>query len=161
MGTMLLSTQLDFAAAPAEVSAMLTDAAFLERVCAESDALEHSVEVTGNLTRVSRTLAAPAVAAKFTGERVTVLEVVEWAAPRGDGSRTGAVTLSIPGLPVTMEATAELRPGGRGTTVSQSGNLQVNIPFVGRKLEESAAPAVLGGIELQQRVGDAWLAERV
>ena len=59
MGTMLLSTQLDFAAAPAEVSAMLTDAAFLERVCAESDALEHSVEVTGNLTRVSRTLAAP------------------------------------------------------------------------------------------------------
>jgi len=59
-----------------------------------------------------------------------------------------------------MTGTAILRAGGKGTTVAYEADLNVNIPFVGKKLEQSAAPAVLSGIALQQRVGDQWLAER-
>ena len=34
----------------------------------------------------------------------------------------------------------------------------MNIPLLGRKLEESSAPAVLAGFRTQQQVGDRWLA---
>jgi hypothetical protein len=159
MGAMQLTSSLDFDADPARVSAMLTDRAFLERVCAASDAVDHSVEVTGNRTRVSRTLLAPASAATFTGEHVTVVEEVDWDDARPDGTRSGRLSLSIPGLPVAMGGTVDLRAGGRGTTVTYAGDLKVNIPFVGRKLEESAAPAVIAGIDLQQRVGEEWLGQ--
>ncbi len=155
---MQLTSQLNFAADPAAVAAMLTDRSFLEQVCVASDALEHSIEVAGSRTKVSRTLAAPPAAAKFTGDRVTIVEAVEWSDARADGSRTGTLNLTIPGLPVAMTGAAVVAAAGRGTVVSYDADLKVNIPFVGKKLEESAAPAILGGIELQQRVGDAWLA---
>ena len=58
-----------------------------------------------------------------------------------------------------MTGTAILRPGGKGTTVVYEADLSVSIPFVGKKLEQSAAPSVMDGIGLQQRVGDQWLAE--
>ncbi len=53
-----------------------------------------------------------------------------------------------------------LAPGGRGTTVRLTGELKVNVPLLGRKLEQSAAPAVLAGFRTQQRAGDRWLGER-
>jgi len=56
-----------------------------------------------------------------------------------------------------MLGTARLTAGGSGTRVDYSGDLSVNIPFIGKKLEQSAAPAVLDGIGLQQRVGTDWL----
>ena len=40
-----------------------------------------------------------------------------------------------------------------------SGELKVNVPLLGRKLEQSAAPAVLAGFRTQQVAGDRWLAE--
>ncbi|HOB03727.1 MAG TPA: DUF2505 domain-containing protein [Propionibacteriaceae bacterium] len=157
---MQLSSQLDFAADPATVAAMLTNRDFLERVCAASDAIEHSVKASADRTKVTRTLTAPASVAKFTGDKVTIVEAVEWGEADFDGSRTGTLNLTIPGLPVAMTGTAALRRGGRGTTVAYDADLKVNIPFVGKKLEESAAPAVLAWIELQQRVGDDWLADK-
>jgi Protein of unknown function (DUF2505) len=42
--------------------------------------------------------------------------------------------------------------------VALEGELKVNIPLLGRKLEESSAPAVLAGFRTQQQVGDRWLA---
>ncbi len=157
MDGMQLTAQQDFAAAPTDVAAMLTDRAFLEKVCEASEALKHSVTVDGAHTTVSRTLKAPSAAAKFTGETITIVEDVRWSAAAHDGSRTGALLLTVPGLPVEMKGAITLAPGGKGTRVDYAGDLNVNIPFVGKKLEQSAAPAVLEGITLQQRVGDDWL----
>jgi hypothetical protein len=42
--------------------------------------------------------------------------------------------------------------------VDITGELKVAIPLLGRKLEESAAPAVTDGYKTQQEVGDRWLA---
>ncbi len=38
--------------------------------------------------------------------------------------------------------------------VDLTGDLKVAIPFLGKKLEQAAAPAVLAGFRTQQRVGD-------
>lgn len=157
MDGMQLTAQQDFAAGPAEVAAMLTDRAFLEKVCVASEAIKHSVAVDGAHTTVSRTLKAPSAAAKFTGETITIVEDLRWSAAAHDGSRTATLNLNVPGLPVEMTGTVKLAAGGRGTRVDYAGDLVVNIPFVGKKLEQSAAPAVLDGITLQQRIGDDWL----
>ena len=157
MGTMQLTAQQDFAAQPSQVAAMLTDRAFLEKVCLASEAQEYSVTVDGTHTTVSRTLPAPSSITKFTGSTITIREDLVWSQAGSDGSRTASLTLTVPGLPVEMLGTARLAAGGKGTRVDYSGDLSVNIPFVGKKLEQSAAPAVLDGIALQQRIGDQWL----
>jgi hypothetical protein len=157
MDGMQLTAQQDFAAEPSKVAAMLMDRAFLEKVCLVSEAEKHSVTVDGAHTTVSRTLPAPAAAAKFTGSTITIVEDLVWSAAGADGSRHAALLLSVPGLPVEMVGTARLYAGGKGTRVDYAGDLIVNIPFVGKKLEQSAAPAVLDGIGLQQSVGDDWL----
>jgi hypothetical protein len=159
MDGMQLTAQQDFAAEPSQVAAMLTDATFLEKVCLASEAEKHSVTVDGAHTTVSRTLPAPSAVAKLTGSTITILEDLVWSEPGSDGSRTAKLTLTVPGLPVEMFGTARLAAGGTGTRVDYAGDLSVNIPFIGKKLEQSAAPAVLDGIGLQQRVGNDWLAD--
>jgi hypothetical protein len=157
MDGMQLTAQQDFAASPSQVVAMLTDSAFLEKVCVASEAQKYAVTVDGMHTTVSRTLPSPSAVAKFTGSTITIVEDLVWSYEAADGSRKATFTLAVPGLPVEMNGTARMYAGGRGTKVDYSGDLTVNLPFVGKKLEQSAAPAVLDGIGLQQRVGDDWL----
>jgi hypothetical protein len=160
MDGMQLTAQQDFAADPSQVAAMLTDATFLEEVCLASEAEKHSVTADGAHTTVSRTLPAPSSITKFTGSTITIVEDLVWSDPASDGSRTAKFTLTVPGLPVEMLGTARLSAGGKGTRVDYAGDLSVNIPFIGKKLEQSAAPAVLDGIGLQQRVGNDWLDDK-
>lgn len=155
-----ISTGLDFAATPEEVYAMMTDQAYLEEVCVASQAVSYDVSVTGPSTHTSRTLPSPESAARFTGPNLTVVEEIQWAEPAADGARPGAMTMTVSGQPVRLTGQLRIAPGGRGSTVSLTGELKVNIPLLGRKLEESSAPAVLAGFRTQQEVGDRWLAGR-
>ena len=157
IGGMDISTGLDFAASPADVYAMMIDQGYLEEVCVASESISYDVSVSGSTTRSSRTLPSPESAARFTGPQLTVVEEVAWSEPAPDGSRTGTMTMTITGQPVNLKGTLRLRPGGRGTTVDLNGELKVAIPLLGRKLEQSSAPAVLAGFRTQQRVGDRWL----
>ena len=157
IGGMDISTGLDFAAAPADVYAMMIDQGYLEEVCVASESISYDVSVSGSTTRSSRTLASPESAARFTGPQLTVVEEVAWSEAAPDGSRTGTMNMTITGQPVSLKGTLRLRPGGRGTTVDLNGELKVAIPLLGRKLEQSSAPAVLAGFRTQQRVGDRWL----
>ena len=138
---------------------MMIDQAYLEEVCVASQSISYDVSVTGTNTRSSRTLPAPESAARFTGAQLTVVEEVQWAEADGDGSRTGGLTMTVSGQPVRLTGQLRIAPGGRGTTVGLDGELKVNIPLLGRKLEESSAPAVLAGFRTQQQVGDRWLAK--
>lgn len=158
-----ISSTAEFAADPDRVYAMMIDRDYLEQVCQASEATEYDVSVAGTKTRTSRTLNAPASAAKFTGPQLTVVEEVTWGPDRGEGSRDGTVKLTVPGQPVTMNGTMTIKPGtisagGPGTVVQLTGQLKVAIPLLGKKLEESAAPAVLAGFKTQRKVGAAWLA---
>jgi Protein of unknown function (DUF2505) len=157
MSGMDISSHLEFAAAPAEVYAMLTDEKYLDEVCVASGSLSYHVSVAGSTTTMSRTLPAPESAARFTGPQVTINEEVVWADPSPDGSRSGTVTTTVLGQPVTFKGGHRLSPGGRGSVVDVRGELKVAIPLLGRKLEEAAAPAVIASYQTQQEVGYKWL----
>jgi len=152
-----IATRLDFAADPAAVFAMMLNKSYLEEVCVASESISYDASVNGSSTRCSRTFASPESVARFTGPQLTVVEEVAWGEPALDGSRTGTMTMTVLGQPVSLKGSLELRPGGRGTTVDLNGELKVAIPLLGRKLEQSSAPAVLAGFRTQQRVGDRWL----
>jgi hypothetical protein len=158
MSDMEISSHLDFAAPPANVYAMMTDQRYLEEVCVASDSISHNVSVAGSTTQTSRTLPAPESAARFTGPQLTVNDEVVWGEVSSDGSRSGTVTMTVLGQPVSFKGGIRISPGGRGSEVDVRGDLKVAIPLLGRKLEESAAPAVMAGYRTQQEVGDKWLA---
>lgn len=153
-----ISSTVEFAADPDRVYAMMTDPDYLELVCRASEASDSDVSVTGARTKTSRTLRAPASAAKFTGPHLTVVEEVTWGSDEGDGTRTGTVKMTVPGQPVTMNGTMIISPGGPGSVVELKGRLKVAIPLLGRKFEESAAPAVMAGFRTHRKVGASWLA---
>jgi hypothetical protein len=152
-----ISSHLDFAAPPDEVYAMMTDQRYLEEVCVASDSISYHVSAAGSTTQTSRTLPAPESAARFTGPQLTVNDEIVWGDPSSDGSRSGTVTMTVLGQPVTFKGGIRLSPGGRGSVVDVRGDLKVAIPLLGRKLEEAAAPAVMAGYRTQQEVGDRWL----
>ena len=160
MRPMDISTGLDFAASPDDVYAMMTDQAYLEEVCVASESISYDVSVTGSSTRTSRTLRAPDSAARFTGPELTVVEEVAWSDRQADGSRNASLTMTVLGQPVNLRGTLSLDPGGRGTKVDLDGELKVAIPLLGKKFEQSSAPAVLAGFRTQQRVGDRWLSKQ-
>ena len=157
MSAMDITSRVEFAAGVEEVFAMMTDRAYLEEVCQATHARSFEAEVTGTTTRTSRKLPAPDVAAKFVGPEITVVDETNWGPADAQGNRTGRVTMSIPGQPVTMKGAIELSPGGPGTIAQLTGDLKVAIPLLGKKMEQSAAPAILAGFRTQQKVGDAWL----
>lgn len=155
-----ISSRAEFAAPVDEVFAMMTDQTYLEEVCRESRARSFEATVTGTITRTVRVLPAPQAAARFTGPEVTVVEETAWGPAAGDGSRRGRVDLTIQGQPVRMQGTMQLVAGGPGTIADLVGELKVAIPILGRKLEQSSAPAVLAGFRTQQKVGNDWLSRR-
>lgn len=159
MSGMEISSHLEFAAPPADVYAMMTDQKFLDEVCVASGSFSYDASVEGSITKTSRTLPAPESAARFTGPTVTVNEEVAWGNGSADGSRGGAITMTVLGQPVGFKATVQLGPGGRGSVVDIAGQLKVAIPLLGRKLEEATAPAVIAGYRTQQEVGDRWFAK--
>ncbi len=159
-GAMDITTDLDFAADPAAVSAMMLDRDYQEQVCVASRSLRYDVTIDPPTTKTSRTLPAPPDTARFTGSELTIVEEITWTDDaEADGSRTGQMYLTVSGQPVALRGRLRLEPGGRGTLVRLTGDLKVNVPLLGRKLEQSAAPAVLLGFRTQQQVGDAWLAQ--
>ncbi len=154
-----ISTDLDFAADPATVYAMMLDRGYQEQVCVDSQSRRWEVEITPPTTWTSRTLDAPDSAARFTGPELTILETTTWGEAGPDGSRDATLVLTVDKQPVALNGRLRLAPGGRGTTVRLTGELKVNVPLLGRKLEQGAAPAVLAGFRTQQRAGDTWLSQ--
>lgn len=153
-----ISTRMEFAAPPEQVFALMLDQGFLEAVCQASGSLSYDVSIEGLATRTSRTLAAPESAARYTGAQLTIVEDVGWTDARPDGVRTGVVKMTVAGQPVNFNGEMRLAAGGPGTVADLTGELKVAVPLLGRKIEQSAAPAVLAGFRTQQQVGSDWLA---
>lgn len=153
-----ITTRIEFAAAPQDVYAMMTDQAYLAEVCQATESNRYEATVVGSTTNTTRTFPAPDAVARFTGTELTVTEQTVWAAATPDGQRTGELTMTVKGQPVSMRGQVRLMSGGPGTIVQLTGDLKVAIPLLGKKLEQSTAPAVLAGFKTQQDVGNRWLA---
>ncbi|WP_410664488.1 DUF2505 domain-containing protein [Amycolatopsis sp. lyj-84] len=77
----------------------------------------------------------------------------------GDGY-TGTATASVQGVPGEITAKTSLTGEGAQTTLTNSGEVKVRIPFVGGKLENVIAEQVTKLLEREAEFVAKWLAER-
>ena len=153
---------LRYDAPPHAVFAMLGDAVFREQVCEA----QHTTEATATVDGVDDTMTVtvdqrrpadgiPSFAKKFVGDSIHIRQHEEWS------SATDAkLEVSIPGKPGHLKGTITLRPDGDGTVETVSGEIRVHLPIVGGKIEGLIAELLEHALKAEQRVGNAWLAER-
>ena len=150
----------DFAAPVATVFAMLTDRVFLSAVCLATDPLEHQVEVNGLRTSTRRVMPTPSVVSRLAGPVMAVVDEITWE-PATDGQdRSGTAHITVEGMPAELLGTVSLVAGGLGSVLTYDGELTVRIPVLGPGLARQAAPLLLEALEIQQRVGAEYLADR-
>lgn len=152
-----------YPAAPDAVLAMLLDPAFREAVCAEQNAVEHTVKVSGSTLpatvsiRQRQSMAdAPSVARKLTGDHVEVLQEETW-----ESATHGTFAMQIPGKPGHLRGEITLTANPDGTTAEHFvGQVTVNVPLVRGKLEDLIGRILGSALKREGRVGVRWLEER-
>jgi hypothetical protein len=166
-----LTDQIRYDADQATVFAMLTDAAFQERKCAATGALESEVEIEpfsdgGATIRTQRRMPTdqvPDYARTFIGRTLYIVEVDDWAAPGPDGAREGSVVVEIKGAPIRFAGSLTLGPGGTdgtGTVEAIDGDIKASVPLIGGRMERALEPALKAAIRVEEREGRAWLTAR-
>lgn len=151
-------------AVPDDVRAVLVDPAFQEAKCAATSeggtwSVDVAVAPTGHRVRTERDLPAtglPDVARSFVGERLTIVEVLDWAVA-GDGHRA-ALDLHVRGAPLTLKGALTLTGSGAGTVERLDADLKANVPFIGGRIEQSAADPIRAAIDIEIALLREWLA---
>lgn len=152
----------------ATLTGVFTDEAFLKHVSEKVGGTLKSVTVDGD-TSAAFTLTAvrtlptkrlPEMARKFVGESLTVTQTEHWTAPATDGSRTAKVTMTVAGVPVTVDAEQRLVAAGTDTRVDLTGTVSSSIPFMGSKIASAAEPMIGKALNLQATEARKWLESR-
>lgn len=161
-----ISESFDYAAAPAEVFAMICTPAFQQAKCEESHALSHQVDVrradgrvqlTCNRRLSTENLRLPA--GINLGSALEVRETQDWAEqPDANGRYDGRISVSLAGVPLTFGGTLAMAAGGSGTVEQVRGELKSSVPLFGATVERAAQPAIIAGISIEQQVGTRLLA---
>lgn len=164
---MRVTTEIHYAAIPADVFAMLIDKAFQDRKLSQTGALSWDVEIradaAGAVVTSRRALPTDQVPDAFralVGPQITISQTETWGPAGPDGARTGTLVVEVGGAPIKMNATLSLSATGAGTVERVDGELKARVPLIGGKIERSAEPAVRAAIDAEERIGQAWLAER-
>jgi Protein of unknown function (DUF2505) len=164
--TVRLTTREELSGTPEEVYALLTDQAFQEAKCeATTVGGPFTAEVGGGSSgarvttqRELPTDDLPDVARSFVGEKLTIIEVLDWSAAAADGSREALIDLHVKGAPLTLKGTVRLEPSGSGTVESLDAELKANVPFIGGRIEQAAAGPIRTAIDIEFRLLREWLA---
>ncbi|MHB1067422.1 MAG: DUF2505 domain-containing protein [Candidatus Nanopelagicales bacterium] len=153
-----------FQADPAAVMAMLRDPDYIRAKCDRTGSLDTTVSVEhgpdgGWVITSVRVLPArlPSAVKRFVGDTITVTETQAWGAPGPDGtaSATGTVEFSAP---MAFAATITLGAVGPATRVRTDGSFTASVPFVGGSIEGTAADLTRKYLDVEQAVGNEWLA---
>jgi hypothetical protein len=162
-----VTAEIRYAATPEEVFTMLTDKTFQDRKLSRTGALSWSAEVRqengGAVVTSTRALPTDQVPDAFralVGQQITINQTESWGPAAPDGSRTGTLVVEVAGAPVRMNATLSLTSSGTGSVEVVDGELKARVPLVGGRIERAAEPAVRAAIDAEERIGQAWLAER-
>jgi hypothetical protein len=164
---MKISANMDYAATPYEVFAMLADEDFQIRKCAATGALNHTVSISAEGDRTvivsSRDLPTgefPAFVKNLVGDTVAITETQDWGPAGMDGTRQGTLTVDIAGAPIELNGTLSLTADGLGSVESVKGDLKARIPMFSGQIEKAAAPAIESAIRIEREIGQGWLATR-
>jgi hypothetical protein len=163
--TKRLVHRLTYPAAVEEVAAMLRDPEFREQVCREQRVVSHEVTVEHlaggdagtaarvTVTRVQEVRGVPSFATKLVGDRIDLVQTEAW----HDRERAD-YRLEIPGKPGDIAGTAVLTHAAGTTTQTVSLDVSVRIPLVGGKVEGLVHDLVVKALQVENRVGVAYLA---
>lgn len=149
---------------PERAFALGLDRAFRAAVCEATQAIDFDVDISEHAdgrasVTVNRTMPAdlPAIAKKFMGETVHVVQTEEWSAPDESGARTADLTVAIKGQPAKMIGAIFLESVGDDARMRIAGTIKVSIPFVGKTIEGEVAKAIVAAVAKEQDTGIAWL----
>lgn len=161
---MRIDADLHYAAPCDRASAVTFDPDFQKAKCAATGALSSDVDVhTAGDSTVIKTVrrmptdGLPDFARALVKGSITVTETDTWGPPSADGSRDASVEVSFVGAPITMRGTIALRPDGPGSTGRFRAELKASIPFLGARIEQACAPAVLSAVKVEERTAADWL----
>ena len=82
---------------------------------------------------------------KFIGDSVKVKQTETWKGPDGTGKRAADIRFTVIGQPADMQARAELSGDGDVSFVVE-GEVKVNVPFIGRKIEPQIARIIAASL---------------
>jgi hypothetical protein len=77
--------------------------------------------------------------------------------PVGDGTARGAITVKVPGAPVSAVGAVSLVPVATGSRLDFSTTVRVNIPLVGGQVEHFIVSRLGDEISAVQRFTNAWI----
>jgi hypothetical protein len=151
-------------ATPDEVLRVLTDPRFQDAKCAAtSEGGTYSVDIrpgtAGPRVTTHRDLPAdglPDVARSFVGDRLTIVEVLDWSAVVAGHSAW--LELHVKGAPLTLKGRLTLATSGATTTKMLGAELKANVPFIGSRVERAAADPIRAAIDIESGLLREWLA---
>ncbi len=162
MSGMKFSFSMSYDAAPDAVYAMLSEPEFREQVCAAAGSKRHHAEIErtagGMRVSVDQVLPShgiPSFATKIVGDEIHILQKEEWTGPEG-----ADLDVTIPGKPGHVRGTITLAPNGTGTVETVTGEVKVNVPLVGGKLEKLIEGVLESALRNEEKVGQTWLERR-
>jgi hypothetical protein len=159
---MKLRETFSYPAGVEDVFALMSDDAFRTKAAEASQGRDVSttVERDGDDTVVTLVRTQPATSSKvpdfvkkLIGDAVTIKQVERWNAPDADGNRTAAVTMKVAGKPAGFKGRATLTADGKGAEFVVTGDVKVDVPFVGRRVEPLIAKAVEASLRHDVRAG--------
>lgn len=147
---------LTYNAPLSDVSAMLHDPEFRQRVCEAQHASNVTVEIDGGTVSIGYTQqvsGVPGFAKKFVGDSIDVEQLETW-----NGGTHGKLSLSLPGKPGSLSGTAVLAETDGRTTETVELTAAASVPFVGGKLENLVLDIFAKALAKENEVGAAYLA---
>lgn len=151
---------MTYDAALADVSAMLDDPAYRDRVIHAQGGVSGTFEITtdGDVTtavvdQVQPAAGLPSFATKFVGPEINIVQREVWTS-----AEYADLHVTIPGKPGKMVGSISLVEDGGTTTETVAGEITVNIPLVGGKIEKLIADMLRKALRAEEQVARDYLA---
>lgn len=145
------------------VLTMLQSQNFLDARVEQSDSGTASISKTdvGFVTTLERcdSLAdIPAYIRKLTGPKIDWTESQTWPSdPDANGITTGELQIKATGKPALISASAKLSETASGSKIVFIGEIDVDLPLIGGKVEGFIAGFIDDAFEDTESVGNQWL----
>ena len=150
---MRLSASHVYSAAPHVIFGVLNDPEF-RKYAAKFMGAEEADAVGDRL--VARMEAPPEIRG-LSGPELTLEQVISWRPENPDGSHTGDLSVTLVGVPITLSGMVHLGPDPAGTRVEYSGDLNGQIPIMGRFIAQKAEPFIIEALDTQRQAAVYWL----